>query len=88
MSRIANCIFADTAMFMFFLGIFLSEGSQPKKIKKKNRRRNLIVNEYDVVFYLDAGYVPYINPTYLVVFNKSVNIVLSMVKVIIIIVYF
>lgn len=39
-------------------------------------------------FYLDARYVPYINPTYLVVFNKSVNIVLSMVKVIIIIVYF
>ena len=88
MSRIANCIFADTAMFMVFLGIFRSEGSQPKKIKKKNRRRNLIVNEYNAVFYLDAGYVPYINPTYLVVFNKSVNIVLSMVKVIIIIVYF
>ena len=39
-------------------------------------------------FYLDSGYVSHINPTYLVVFNKSVNIVLSMVKVIIIIVYF
>ena len=51
MSRIANCIFADTAMFMVFLGIFLSEGSQPKKIKKKNRRRNLIVNKYAAVFF-------------------------------------
>ena len=46
----ANCIFADTAMFIVFLGIFLSEGSQPQKINKKNRRINLIVNEYDAVF--------------------------------------
>jgi len=29
---------------MVCVEIFLSEGSQPKKIKKKNRKRNLMVN--------------------------------------------